>query len=76
MTTETDPAPLDLQTALRVCREVQAEVRGKPWSSAHWQCWGCVRFSHGDPEKMCISAQPGYRGCALVNRWLEKSGTG
>lgn len=63
--------PVELQTALRLCRQVQDEVRGKWWRSAWWQCAGCRRFGGGDPEKMCIAAAPGYRGCALVNRRLD-----
>jgi hypothetical protein len=73
MTTEAAAEPLDRDTALGICQRVQAEVRGKPWSAAWWQCWGCRRFSGGDPEKMCIAAEPGYRGCELVNRRLEKA---
>jgi hypothetical protein len=64
-------APLDRDIAIRICQQVQAETRGKPWSAAWWQCRGCRRFSHGDPEEMCIAAKPGYRGCELVNQRLE-----
>ncbi len=64
--------PLDLETALAACCDVQAGARGRPWSAAWWQCAGCRRFSRGDPEKMCIAAAPGYRGCDLVNRRLAE----
>ncbi len=64
--------PLSLETALSTCQQVQASARGRPWSAAWWQCAGCRRFSRGDPQKMCIAAQPGYRGCQLVNRWLAQ----
>jgi hypothetical protein len=64
-------APLDRDTAIGICHQVQAQIRGKPWSAAWWQCLGCRRFSRGDPDKMCIAAKPGYHGCALVNRRLE-----
>ena len=63
--------PIDLETALRLCRQVRQETRGKWWRAAWWQCAGCRRFSGGDPDKMCIGAAPGYRGCALVNRRLD-----
>jgi hypothetical protein len=76
MTGEAAAEPLDRDTAAGICQQVQAEVRGKPWSAAWWQCWGCRRFSGGDPEKMCIAAQPGYRGCELVNRRVEKGPAG
>ena len=73
MTAAAATAPLDRDTAIAICQQVQAETRGKPWSAAWWQCWGCRRFSHGDPEKMCIAAKPGYRGCELVNQRLERA---
>jgi hypothetical protein len=60
MAAEAAPEPLDRDTAVGICQQVQ--VRGKRWSAAWWQCWGCRRFSGGDPEKMCIAAKPGYRG--------------
>ncbi len=73
MAAEAAVEPLDRDTAMGTCQQVQAEVRGKRWSAAWWQCWGCRRFSGSDPEKMCIAAKPGYRGCELVNRRLEKA---
>jgi hypothetical protein len=73
MNTETAEKPLDRDTAIRLCREVQDGVRGKPWSAAWWQCSGSRRFSRGDPDKMCIGSQPGYRGCKLVNERLVSS---
>ena len=33
---------------------------------------GVPTVQRGAPEKMCIAAKPGYRGCELVNR-LEKA---
>ena len=68
-------APLDRDTAIEICQQVQTEIRGKPWSAAWWQRWGCRRFSRGDPEEMCIAAKPGYRGCELLNRRLETAPT-
>jgi hypothetical protein len=39
--------PVDL--AARLCKEVQDEQPIKLFT----QCWGCVKFSGGDPAKMC-----------------------
>lgn len=55
------------EVALRLCGEIRQEGRAQWFSAAHWQCWGCVRFSKGDLAKMCMGSQPGFRGCALVN---------
>lgn len=54
-------------TAFQLCAEIRQECRGKWFSAAYWQCGGCVRFSKGDPARMCVSNAPGYRGCNLVN---------
>ena len=32
------------------------------------QCWGCMRYSKGDPMKMCFSQNPHNTGCKLVNK--------
>ena len=37
------------------------------------QCWGCVRFSKGDPEKMCFYKPPNNDGCIYVNKMFEES---
>jgi len=53
--------------AWQLCAEIRQENRGKWYSFAAWQCWGCLTFTKGDPAKMCVSGKPGYRGCNLVN---------
>lgn len=60
------------ETALQLCAQIREENRGKLFSAARMQCWGCIRFSKGDPEKMCLSSKPGYRGCELVNSRYDK----
>jgi hypothetical protein len=59
--------PIPRATALQICAQIQEESRGKLLSLARIQCWGCIKFSKGDPEKMCLTSKPGYRGCNLVN---------
>jgi hypothetical protein len=53
--------------AVKLCAEIQQKYRGKWYTAAGMQCWGCITFSKGDPDKMCINNQPDYRGCNLVN---------
>ena len=62
-----DAIPKD--AALRLCDEIRKEKGGK-WFS---QCWGCLKFSKGDPPKMCVSSRPDYRGCNLVNVHYDRS---
>jgi len=31
-----------------------------------------MRFSKGDPAKMCVGSQPDYRGCNLVNARYDR----
>lgn len=72
---QSQPAPLaaiPLEVAQQLCAAIRAEERGRWWSAAHWQCWGCARFTGGDPQKMCMGSAPGWRGCALVNRRYER----
>lgn len=59
-----DAIPKDV--GLQLCAEIRHEKRGKWYSFAALQCWGCSAFSKGDPAKMYLSSKPGYRGCNLV----------
>ena len=65
-----DAIPKDV--AVQLCDEILEENRGKWYSFGRWQCWGCTRFSKGDPDKMCFSNKEGYRGCNLVNKRYDK----
>jgi hypothetical protein len=56
------------EEALKLCEEVRQENRHKWFSAARWQCWGCVSFTRGDLDKMCLRTPAGYNGCTLVNR--------
>jgi hypothetical protein len=53
--------------AFQLCEEIRKEKAGKRFT----QCWGCVKFSKGDPAKMCLSSRPDYRGCKLVNECYD-----
>lgn len=65
-----DTIPRDM--ALQLCNEIREENRGKWYSFAWVQCWGCTKFSKGNPDKMCFSNKEGYRGCHLVNKRHDK----
>ena len=43
----TTALPMDL--AQELCEQIQRRQPIKLFT----QCWGCVRFSKGDPQKMC-----------------------
>lgn len=53
--------PLDV--AMRLCEEVQEEKGVRLFS----QCWGCLKFSKGDPAKRCFANELDNRGCRFVN---------
>ena len=53
--------------ALQLCAEIRQNYQRRWYTAARWQCWGCMRFSKGDPAKMCVASRPDHRGCNLVN---------
>ncbi len=65
-----DAIPKD--AAWQLCNEIRAENRGKWYRFAWWQCWGCTKFTKGNPDRMCFSNREGYRGCYLVNKLYDK----
>lgn len=61
------------ETALQLCAEIREEKRGKWYRLAHLQCWGCMTYGKGNPDKMCLSSPEGYGGCNLINkRYAER----
>jgi recombinational DNA repair protein RecR len=54
--------------ALQLCSEIRNEKKIKLFT----QCWGCVKFSKGDPAKMCFSSQTDNRGCSIVNKRYDE----
>jgi hypothetical protein len=62
------------EVALQLCAEIRQGDRAKWYSFARLQCWGCTTFAKGNPDKMCLSSQEGYRGCSLINkRYAQRS---
>jgi len=58
-----DGAPIPTEKALELCRKYCGAHGVRTFS----QCWGCLKFSKGDPAKMCFAGAPGNRGCRFVN---------
>mgnify|MGYP005846134755 CR=1 FL=1 len=52
-------------TALLLC----SKIRRKLFSTARWQCWGCITFSKGKRARMC----GGVVSCNLVLDYCRKS---
>ena len=62
--------PLDV--ASQLCNQISQQYRGKWYTLAGMQCWGCTTFSKGDTSRMCFHNAAGYRGCNLVNTRYDK----
>ena len=60
---------ITIERALELCKKYCEEKGVRIFS----QYWGCLRFSKGDPEKMCIYGE-GNRGCKFVNELFDGSG--
>ena len=62
------------EVALQLCAEIRQENRGKWYSFVRLQCWGCMAYAEGDPDKMCLINQEGYSGCNLIDkRYAQRS---
>jgi hypothetical protein len=60
------------ETAWQLCAEIRRENQGKWYTINGLWCWGCEKFSHRDPAKMCFANSPTYRGCAQVNARYDR----
>ncbi len=62
------------EIADELCEEIRTQYRGKWWTVAGWQCWGCTTFTKGDPAKRCYGASsPDNRGCGQVNQRFDET---
>ena len=62
------------EAALQLCAEIRKENRGKWYRFARLQCWGCMTYAKGNPDKMCLRSPEGYSGCNLINkRYVQQS---
>ncbi len=66
-------ASIPQETALGLCAEIRQQYRGKWWTLAGMQCTFCLKFSSGDPAKMCVGSRPDFRGCNLVTASYERT---
>ena len=60
---------IPLEKAFELCKL----YRGKHKVRLLSQCWGCLRFSKEEPEKMCFYKPPDNNGCRFVNHLFEES---
>jgi hypothetical protein len=59
---------ISLDQAFNLCRQYLEKHPARLFT----QCWGCLKFSKLNPEKMCFSKPPNNNGCRFVNE-LYKS---
>ena len=52
---------------MRLCEGIKEQKSRKLFT----QCWGCVKASKGNIEKMCFFKPPDFRGCGLVNKVFD-----
>lgn len=60
---------IPLDKAFELCR-AHRDMKGVRLFS---QCWGCVKYSKEDPEKMCFYNPPIHDGCKFVNKLFEST---
>ncbi|MGA1873187.1 MAG: hypothetical protein ACMUHY_05900 [Thermoplasmatota archaeon] len=58
---------ISLGTGSELCRRYREKHKLRLFS----QCWGCVKFSKGDPKKMCFYNGADNRGCSKVNSLFD-----
>lgn len=60
-------AAIPLETARSLCAAIQAANRHKWYTAGGMMCRGCLRFSRGDPTRMCYASRSDNRGCYQIN---------
>ncbi len=64
--------PIPEEIALGLCSAIRQQYQGKWWTLAGMQCAFCLKFSSGDPAKMCVGSRPDFRGCNLVTARYDR----
>jgi hypothetical protein len=59
---------IPLSEAVELCQFFRSQNGVRLFS----QCWGCMRFSKGQVEKMCFYNPPINDGCGKVNELYKK----
>ena len=54
---------LSLEQAHELCQAHPSQNKARLFS----QCWGCLKYSKNNPEKMCFFNPPDHDGCRFVN---------
>jgi hypothetical protein len=60
--------PLEISIPLERAAELCKAQRDKHSARMLSQCWGCVKYSKGVPEKMCFYKPPDNDGCEKINK--------
>ena len=60
--------PIPFETAKELCQE----YRDTHGVEKFTQCWGCLKYSRQDPEKMCFHNGEDNRGCPMVNHLFDE----
>lgn len=60
---------ISLEKAVELCQSYRDKNGVRMFS----QCWGCLRFSKGQPQKMCFYKPPNNDGCGKVNGMLKET---
>jgi hypothetical protein len=55
---------ISLEEAFKLCQMYIGKHKARLFS----QCWGCLKFSKNNPEKMCFYKPPDNNGCRFVNK--------
>jgi hypothetical protein len=56
---------IPVNEGLAICMKVRSRM-------IFSQCWGCMKYSREDPEKMCFYDPPENRGCSRINKEFDK----
>jgi hypothetical protein len=63
--------PSEISIPLERAAELCKAYRDKHGVRLFSQCWGCVKYSKGVPEKLCFYDPPNNDGCKKVNALFE-----
>jgi hypothetical protein len=59
---------ISFEQAKNLCQQYLEKHKARLFT----QCWGCLKFSKQNPQKMCFYKPPNNNGCRFVNE-LYKS---
>jgi len=71
MSSKPELEPIPRETAVALCQSIRDRNIGHRFTFSAMQCGGCIKFTKGDPDKMCWANGEGNRGCGLINKEYE-----